>query len=301
MPSPGNNRIEALIRFCWVRLGSTGFCKVRSGFYGVPDSAVWNSESAEPAEPRTNPVEPGRTLWNPAEPDPLDAVSVSDFGRGSVEVRYAGGGAGDLSLAANPGDHVGEIAIADDLLPIRNRHDVPVDRFDFVTFELEADLFAPSLDRMPSRMFAEHERRLRDSDFFGPHDFVGAAILQHAVLVNSGFVREGVPPHDRLVRLHRFAGERGEQLARRIDLSWVDAGLVRQQIRSHPGRHDDFFKRCVARALANPVHRTLDLPRAGTDGRERIGDRQAKVIVAMRAERRMAGVGHAREHGAEEF
>ena len=67
-------------------------------------------------------------------------------------------------------------------------------------------------------MLAEHQRRLRDADFFGPHDLVGAAILQHAVLVDAGFVRERVAADDRLVRLNAFARQRRQQLARRINL-----------------------------------------------------------------------------------
>ena len=39
----------------------------------------------------------------------------------------------------------------------------------------------------------------------GPHDLVGARVLQHAVLVDAGLVREGVAADDGLVRLDRLA------------------------------------------------------------------------------------------------
>ena len=43
------------------------------------------------------------------------------------------------------------------------------------------------------------------ADVLRPHDLVGARVLQHAVLVDAGFVRERVAADDRLVRLHRLA------------------------------------------------------------------------------------------------
>ena len=88
-----------------------------------------------------------------------------------------------------------------------------------MALERAADLLAAALHGVAARVLAEHQRRLRHADVLGPHDFVGAAILQHAVLVNAGFVRERVAADDRLVGLDRLAGQRGEQLARRIDLA----------------------------------------------------------------------------------
>ncbi len=58
----------------------------------------------------------------------------------------------------------------------------------------------------------------------GVHDLVGRALLEHAVLVDAGLVREGVAPHDRLVRLHRVAGQARHEPARARDLARVDAG-----------------------------------------------------------------------------
>ena len=43
-------------------------------------------------------------------------------------------------------------------------------------------------------------------------------ILQHAVLVNAGFVRESVAPDDGLIRLHRNAGDLLQHLAGGIQL-----------------------------------------------------------------------------------
>ncbi len=132
-----------------------------------------------------------------------------------------------------------------------------------MAFEREADLLAAALHGVAARVLAEDERRLRHADFFRPHDFVGPAILQHAVLVNPGLVRERVAADDGLVRLNRFAGQRGQHLARGIDLAGLDAGGVRQPIRADARRHDDFLERRIAGALADAVDRALDLTGAG--------------------------------------
>ena len=44
------------------------------------------------------------------------------------------------------------------------------------------------------RVLPEHQRRGRHADVLGAHDLVGPAILQHAVLVDAGFVRNALRP-----------------------------------------------------------------------------------------------------------
>ena len=83
--------------------------------------------------------------------------------------------------------------------------------------ERVADLLAAALNGMTAGVLAENQRRLRHADLLGAHDFVGPAILQHAVLVDACFVRERVAADDRLVGLDAFAGERGEKLAGGVD------------------------------------------------------------------------------------
>src|SRR6266540_448677 len=68
----------------------------------------------------------------------------------------------------------------------------------------------------------------------------------------------------------------------------------------HNERHHDLLERRVARALANPVDRAFDLARAALYRRDRVGDREAKVVVAMRAEGHLVGVRYARPDRREE-
>ena len=67
------------------------------------------------------------------------------------------------------------------------------------------------------------------------------------------------------------------------------------RVGAHPHRHDDLFERRIAGALAEPVDGAFDLARAADDAGERIGDREAKIVVAMHREDRLVDVRHAVE------
>ncbi len=164
------------------------------------------------------------------------------------------------------------------------RDDGLVDGVERGAIERVADLLAAALDGVAARVLAKDERR-GHADVFRPHDFVRPPVLQHAVLVNPRFVRERVAPDDRLVGLHAFAGERGQQLARREDLGRLHARFVRQPIAADADRHHDFLERRVPRPFADPVDRALDLPGAAADRGERVRHSETEIVVAMRAER----------------
>ena len=108
------------------------------------------------------------------------------------------------------------------------------------------------------------------------------------------FVRERVATDDRLVRLHGLVGHFREHLARFKQVLRFDPGVVGQAVLPDAERHHEFLERGVAGALADPVDRAFDLPHAALNGGEAVGDRQAEVVVAMRAEDRFVGVGDAR-------
>ena len=73
----------------------------------------------------------------------------------------------------------------------------------------------------------------------------------------------------------------------------LDARVVRIAVLADAHRHHDLFERGVAGALADAVDRALDLPDAALNGREAVGDGEAEVVVAVRAEDRLVGVRHA--------
>ena len=91
-----------------------------------------------------------------------------------------------------------------------------------------------------------------------------------------------------------------EQLAGLEQRLGVDAGVVRQAILAHAQRHHELFERRVAGALADAVDRALDLAHAALDRRQAVGDREAEIVVAMRAEYRAMRVRHAADDLREE-
>ena len=70
---------------------------------------------------------------------------------------------------------------------------------------------------------------------------------------------------------------------------------------AHLADHHDLLERRVAGALADAVDRALDLPHAGRNRGERVGDRQAEVVMAMGAENHAIRVRHAADDVAEEL
>ena len=70
----------------------------------------------------------------------------------------------------------------------------------------------------------------------------------------------------------------------------LDAGGQAEVVVAGLERHDDLFERGVAGALADAVDRALDLPGAGLDAGQAVGDGQAQVVVAVRADDRLVDV-----------
>ena len=154
---------------------------------------------------------------------------------------------------------------------------------------------------MPAGVLTEHDRVRLEPDRGRIHDLVGLALLQHAVLVDAGLVREGVAPDDRLVRLHLVAGEPRHEPAGPGDLARIDSRRQTERGVAGVQQHHDLLERRVARALAEAVDGALDLARAGAHPRKRVGDGQAEVVVAVHAQDDAAQVRHELVQLAEEL
>ena len=92
----------------------------------------------------------------------------------------------------------------------------------FIGAEIDAELGQLRLERIAARQLAQRELVRVPAHVLRAHDLVGFAVLEHAVLVNAGLVRERIRADDRFVRLHREAGDAGDELRRREDLRGVD-------------------------------------------------------------------------------
>ena len=182
------------------------------------------------------------------------------------------------------GDDRREVLVRDldlpvgELLEARERplHVVGVDR--------DPDLLERVGEGVPPRMLAEDDLVALEPDLDRVHDLVGGPVREHAVLVDPALVGERARPHDRLVRLHRVAGERGDEPRRPHDLLQVEAVPHAERLAPRPHDHRDLLERAVARALADPVHRDLHLARAVLDAGQRVRDRETEVVVAVRGD-----------------
>ena len=72
-------------------------------------------------------------------------------------------------------------------------------------------------------VLAQHQIGLGQAHVLGPHDLVGAALLEHAVLMDAGLVGKGVAADDRLVALHLNARDVRHQTAGRHEPLGDDA------------------------------------------------------------------------------
>ena len=135
-------------------------------------------------------------------------------------------------------------------------------------------------------------RLSRNAHILGTHDLVGLALLQESVHVDSRAVRKRVAADHGLVGRNRDAEHVGHQAAGAVELARFDAGVHAEVIAARAEGHDDFLERGVAGPLADAVDGAFHLARAVLHAGQRIGHRQAQIVVAVDADGRPADVGH---------
>ena len=145
-------------------------------------------------------------------------------------------------------------------------------------------------------MLAHHERGFRDTDTRWRHDFIGLRILQHPVLMNAALMRKRVPADNRFVVLHREGCNSRDELGGPRQQGRLDPRSIGQHIAARLDRHHDFFQSRIARALAEPVDRALDLPRATLEPGKRIRHRKPQIIMAMHREDRLVRIRNSLTH-----
>ncbi len=88
-----------------------------------------------------------------------------------------------------------------------------IDVIEGAAVELVAELFAANGEGVTAGVLAQDEFGIGHADRLRRHDFVGQRVLENAILVDAGFVGEGVASDDGLVGLHGDAGDFAQQLA----------------------------------------------------------------------------------------
>ena len=155
-----------------------------------------------------------------------------------------------------------------------------------------AELLEALGQRVPPRVLAEHEAGLGEPHRLGGHYLVGVGALEHPVLVDAGLVGEGVAPDDRLVGLDGEARYRRDQARGPRYRARAHARAKAVVVGARAQGHHDLLEGAVARPLADAVDRALDLARARRDGGQRVGDREAEVVVAVHRDARPLDARH---------
>ena len=116
-----------------------------------------------------------------------------------------------------------QIGVGDGLLFIRQALKPLKGFFKIGVAEGVAQLSQARPEGVPAGVFSQHQTAAVGADIFGTHDLVGQVILQHAILVDAGFVGKSIRANDGFIRLDDNAGVVADQLACPADLGGVDA------------------------------------------------------------------------------
>ena len=198
------------------------------------------------------------------------------------------------------GDDSLQIAGVHRLFFVGHLQEAVIDLLELLFVQRVAQFGQPVAQPGPARPRRQDDLRVGHTYVVGADDLIGGALLQHAVLVDAGGVREGVGSHDGLVRLHRDAGQLADQTADRVDEPGVDGGLQAKEVVARPERHDHLLQRGVACPFADAIHGHLHLTRAVEHAGQRVGRGHSQVVVAVDRDNSAVDIGHVLDDGADE-
>ena len=125
--------------------------------------------------------------------------------------------------------------------------------------KFDAQFLHAGLEGVASGMFAQHHAIGRPANVLGAHDFVGFTMLEHAVLVDAGLMSKGIGADNRLIGLHREAGNTGHKLGAGHDFTGIDVHMTGKHVLAGRDRHDHFFQCRIAGSLTETVDGALHL------------------------------------------
>ena len=108
---------------------------------------------------------------------------------------------------------------------------------------------------------SQYDGVIIDTHLLGIHNLVSRYILQHAILMDTAGVCEGILAHDGLVGLHRHVHQRADHTAGGVNLLRIDVCLD-TQVRMRLEYHCNLFERGVSCPLADAVDGHLHLARS---------------------------------------
>ena len=130
-------------------------------------------------------------------------------------------------------------------------------------------------------MFSQNQIALTQTYRFRKHNFVGALMFEHSILMDPGFMRKGIRADNGLIGWYKNAGIGTHHSTYPSQLGRIDPSIKVQQRPTRAQTHDNFFQGCIAGALTDAVDCHLDLARTGLDPCQGVGSSQSKVIMAV--------------------
>ena len=130
-------------------------------------------------------------------------------------------------------------------------------------------------------MLAEYQVGFLESDIFRTHDLVGRPFLQHAVLMNACFVRESISSDDSLVSLNPHTRDRRNEATCRDKTIRNHLSVTCVMVAANSHGHHHFFERAVPGSFADAIDGALNLPGAGFDGGETVGNGHPQIVMAV--------------------
>src|ERR1700710_2316458 len=156
-----------------------------------------------------------------------------------------------LAAAVHRGEHRDQARGVDDADLVGDVLEGDEGAVERIALEHIAKRLGAGRERVAPAMLAEDDAVRRKPDIFRFHDLVGFPILKHAMLMDPGFVSEGIGADDRLVPRWRYVGDLGEGPAGGHDLRGVDAGGDAARIGAGLERHDDILEGATAPPFTN--------------------------------------------------
>src|SRR5437762_10815911 len=120
---------------------------------------------------------------------------------------------------------LGDLFIHHTLLPVRQSRKLTIDVVQLFAIQIEAEILAALLQRVPAAVLAEDQFTLRHTNRLRVDDFICRALFQVSVLVDTGFMRESIPPNNRLIRLRAEGDDGTQELACRKEMFGLNTRL----------------------------------------------------------------------------
>jgi hypothetical protein len=136
--------------------------------------------------------------------------------------------------------------------------------------------------RMTAGMLAQNDFRLALTNCGWIHDFVGRALIQHAVLMDTRFMCKRITTNNGLVVLNGIGSEATHQTRSASQFLGLDTGIdATEVIGTSTERHHDFFQRSVTGTLTQTVDCTFDLTCTQLHCSQRVGNGHTQIVMAV--------------------